>query len=53
MSAQHPTALCPVCVAQVETVDGLLINHRHRDQLGPCPAGQINPPTTTDQEATR
>lgn len=37
------TAPCPVCTADVPLVDGQLVTHRHRDQFGPCPAGQVEP----------
>lgn len=37
------TDQCPVCRADVPLVDGQLIVHRHRDQFGPCPAGQVEP----------
>jgi hypothetical protein len=36
-----PSDLCPVCRATVPTIGGDLILHRHRDQFGPCPAGQV------------
>lgn len=35
------TDQCPVCRGDVPLVDGLLVQHRHRDQFGPCPAGQV------------
>jgi hypothetical protein len=44
------TDTCPCCAGQVETIDGLLITHRHRDQFGPCPAGQV--PAEREGEGT-
>lgn len=46
-----PTAPCPVCTADVALVDGHLVTHRHRDQFGPCPAGQVEPAATGDKLA--
>jgi len=40
------TDQCPVCRGDVPLVDGLLVTHRHRDQFGPCPAGQVEPEET-------
>ena len=35
------TDTCHVCRSQVETRDGLPIEHRHRDWLGACPGGVV------------
>lgn len=45
--ADAPTqalATCPVCTGGVETVGGDLVEHRHRDQFGPCPGGKVPAP---------
>lgn len=38
--------VCCVCRGRVPLVDGHLVAHRHRDQFGPCPAGQVEPAAT-------
>lgn len=45
------TDRCPVCRGDVPVVDGKLIVHRHRDQFGPCPAGQVEPSAFTVAQA--
>lgn len=47
------TAPRPVCRGDVPLVDGQLVTHRHRDQFGPCPAGQVEPTATGDALAAR
>lgn len=37
------TDICCVCTGLVATIDGLLVEHRHREQFGPCPGGQAEP----------
>lgn len=44
------TTTCPTCTGRVQTIDGLQVEHRHRDQLGPCPAGQV--PAEREGEGT-
>lgn len=43
--------VCCVCRGDVPTVGGHLVTHRHRDQFGPCPAGQVEPTATGDKLA--